>query len=122
MLRDQGRLPAELNRLPTKTVNEAITTSNKLKRSFQRYGDPQILRREYQQARHTWYEELLRNMETAFVQAFKNNDPAHRYPKGAIHAAISSILTPLLYYELRPRSNSTTPGAIQRRLSNRKIV
>jgi len=65
------------------------------------------------------YNQLLTTMYTAFNTHMPRTDYPH-YPDGAKHAALSAILSPLLYPDLLPRPNSTTQSAIQGRLRNRK--
>jgi predicted DNA-binding transcriptional regulator AlpA len=53
--------------------------------------------------------------------AFRSHGPVSDYGSGAIHAAISEIVSPLIRRDLLPNPQCITPGAIQKRLSRTKF-
>jgi hypothetical protein len=117
-LRIRERLPAALKGVRTENMEEAFAIVAHITQHLPRDGRDAVSWEQYQESLHAWYNELLCNMRDAFRQYC----PRNVYPKGARHEALSAILSPLLYPNLHPHRNCTTPGAIQKRLSRLKFA
>ena len=115
--RERGSLPEALKRERSAHVTYIFTEARRI---LENLPPDRIVDITTDKARLSGqYNRLLDTMYTAFNTHMPRPDYPH-YPNGAKHAALSAILSTILYPGVLPHPNSTTPYAIQRRLRNRK--
>src|SRR5262249_1064300 len=112
--RAQERLPAALKGLRTKTLQAHLNAARTIVAPLWSDDDYRLFRERQRTFTSACYSKLLSSM----VDAFTHYGPHKAYPDQAIYEGLSAILSRLLLLpEMLFDPDSTTPRAIQRRLS-----